>query len=90
MISDLREVATRLAQWFAQRDPAFAQARVTDLQRSDAGYSNITVLGRLEWAQAGRLRAQDIVLRVQPEASSVYPDCDIERQYRVLQALAGR
>lgn len=88
MIQDLEQVATRLAQWFVQRDPAFARARVTGLQRSDAGYSNVTVLGRLEWTEADRPQAQDIVLRVQPEANSVYPDCDIERQYRVMQALA--
>jgi len=89
MIDDLDRVASILSQWLAQRHPERAPVRVTDLKRSDGGFSNITVLGRLEWAGGGRLQAQDIVLRVQPQASSVYPDCDIQRQYRVMEALAG-
>jgi aminoglycoside phosphotransferase (APT) family kinase protein len=89
MIDDLDLVAERLARWFERRHPECASAQVADLKRSDGGFSNVTVLGRLEWTQDGRPRAQDVVLRVQPLTSSVYPDCDIRRQYRVMQALAG-
>ncbi|MBK6348849.1 MAG: phosphotransferase family protein [Proteobacteria bacterium] len=88
MIDDMDRVAALLAPWLARRHAEFTQARVTGLARAHGGFSNITVLGRLEWRQDGRPQAQDIVLRVQPQTSSVYPDCDIQRQYRVLQALA--
>jgi len=89
MIEDLDQVASRLADWLARRYPERMGLRVEGLKRSDGGYSNITVLGRLEWTERGRAQAQEIVLRVQPQASSVYPDCDIHRQYRVMEALAG-
>ena len=89
MIEDLDRVASQLVQWLTRRHPERAPIRVTELRRSDGGFSNITVLGRLEWTEDGRVRQRDIVLRVQPQASSVYPDCDIQRQYRVMQALAG-
>ena len=89
MIDDLDLVAARLAQWLAERYPGHAPVRVTELRRSPGGFSNITVLGRLDWAQEGRPQTIEIVLRVQPQTSSVYPDCDIQRQYRVMQALSG-
>ena len=89
MIDDLAEVATKLERWFAERHPDRAPVRVADLRRSDGGFSNITVLGRLEWTRDGRPEAIEIVLRVQPQTSSVYPDCDIQRQYRVMHALVG-
>jgi aminoglycoside phosphotransferase (APT) family kinase protein len=89
MIDDLDLVAARLAQWLAHRHPEWTAVSVTDLKRSDGGFSNVTVLGRLVCTQQGASRTLDIVLRVQPQTSSVYPDCDVERQYRVMQALAG-
>lgn len=89
MIDELEQAAARLGRWFSQRDPELHDASVTGLVRSDAGYSNVTLLGRLQWTQSGTPRTQEIVLRLQPESSSVYPDCDIARQYRVMQALAA-
>lgn len=89
MIDDMDRIATQLGQWFAQRHPDRVPVNVTDLARSDSGYSNVTVLGRLEWTRNARREALDIVLRVQPQSSSVFPDCDIQRQYRVMHALAG-
>ena len=89
MIDDLEDLARRLEAWLRTRHPERAPLTVLQLKRSDAGYSNITVLGELQWMHGGAAQAVRIVLRVQPLASSVYPDCDIVRQYRVMQALAG-
>lgn len=89
MIDDLEDLARRLEGWLAAHHPERAPLTVSQLKRSDAGYSNITVLGELAWQRDGAAQTVPIVLRVQPQASSVYPDCDIVRQYRVMQALAG-
>lgn len=89
MIGELERVAELLGRWLEGRHPACAPVRVTGLRRSEGGYSNVTVLGSLDWRQDGRPQSLDIVLRVQPPSSSVYPDCDVTRQYRVMQALAG-
>lgn len=89
MIDDLLEVATRLERWLERQHPDRMPVSVTGLRRSDGGFSNITVLGQLEWRRDGRPETIEFVLRVQPPTSSVYPDCDIGRQYRVMQALAG-
>jgi len=87
MIEDLGKVADALARWFERQHPGRGAARLHGLERSHGGFSNLTVLGELEWAAGGG--RQGIVLRVQTPAASVYPDCDITRQYRVMQALAG-
>lgn len=87
MIDDLDELARRLADWLALRHPERGPVTVARLRRADAGYSNVTVLGEARWPQHGQ--AQGIVLRLQPSVPSVFPDCDIVRQYRVMAALAG-
>lgn len=89
MIDDLDLVARRLVAWLERRRPERTPVSVDGLRRSDAGYSNVTVLGTVTWSRDGATEIFDVVLRVQPQESSVYPDCDIERQYRVMQALAG-
>jgi aminoglycoside phosphotransferase (APT) family kinase protein len=89
MIDDLNLVSRRLAAWLVQQHPDAAPVTVRALQRSDGGFSNVTILGEVEWMRDGQPQVLDIVLRVQPPSSSVYPDCDIVRQYRVMQQLAG-
>lgn len=89
MIEDLDRVAHLLSEWMSRRHPERAGLRAGGLKRSDGGFSNITILGNLQWTEGGVAQSQDIVLRVQPQSSSVYPDCDIQRQYRVMEALAG-
>ncbi len=89
MIDDLEDLARRLETWLSAQHPERAPLAVSQLKRSDAGYSNITVLGELSWTLDGATQQLPIVLRVQPQESSVYPDCDIVRQYRVMAALAG-
>ena len=89
MIDDLEDLARRLEGWLAAQHPERAPLAVSQLKRSDAGYSNITVLGELKWTLDGATQQLPIVLRIQPQESSVYPDCDIVRQYRVMAALAG-
>lgn len=89
MIDDLASVSSRIAAWLAARHADAAPVAVSGLTRSDAGYSNVTLLGDLHWQRDGRAETLGIVLRMQPQEASVFPDCDIVRQYRVLKGLAG-
>jgi aminoglycoside phosphotransferase (APT) family kinase protein len=89
VIEDLDSVATRFAEWLTQAQPRNAPVSVTGLVGSGGGYSNVTLLGTISWTRDGATQPLDVVLRLQPETSSVYPDCDIVRQYRVMEALAG-
>ena len=83
MLQDLNLVATQLSQWLRQRGEALTE--VSDLRASSGGYSNITLLGTLRSAE-GRA-ARDIVVRIQPQTAAVYPDCDVQLQYRTMELL---
>lgn len=86
MDDSLETTAHAFARWLVLRYPERGGAQLHGLRRSDGGYSNITLLGEVEWGD-GDAR-EGFVLRVQPPTRSVFPDCDIERQYRVLRCLA--
>ena len=89
MIDDLEQLAARLATWLGTRHPDRTPVTVSGLKRSDGGYSNVTLLSEVGWTRDGRPQTVPVVLRVQPPTHSVYPDCDIVRQYRVMELLAG-
>jgi len=89
---DLDRIAQALPGWLRQRHPARGAVRVDGLRRSDGGYSNLTVLADLHWAGPGEgtpAAPQPVVLRLQTDAPSVFPDANIVRQYRVMECLAG-
>jgi aminoglycoside phosphotransferase (APT) family kinase protein len=81
--------ATRLLDWLRRAHPEWSAVAIGSLVPSAAGYSNVTLLGSLQWREAGYPRQQDFVLRLQPATDSIYPDHDVMRQCRVLRALAG-
>jgi len=76
---DSPAIANALTDWLRSRQPATKHPSVQNLRESGAGYSNITWIG--DYASSG------IVLRLESRQSSVYPDADIVRQYRVLERL---
>ena len=89
MHDDLRAVEDRLAPWLAQRLGHAGPARCT-LEPSVGGFSNLTWVG--SWQPTGgdaQAAPLPIVLRQQSAVATVFPDPSIERQVRVMAALAG-
>ena len=78
-----------LADWLGLRHPDAREVVVSGLVQASGGYSNITLLGELSWQRAGVQERCGIVVRMQPLGDAVFPDCDVRRQYRTMQALAG-
>jgi aminoglycoside phosphotransferase (APT) family kinase protein len=89
MLDDPDALARRLASWLMSRHPGMTDARVGALAKSSGGFSNITLMGELDCRRGGGRERLGIVVRVQPLSSAVYPDCDVTRQYRVMERLAG-
>ena len=94
ILQDMPSIALRLNQWLADRqgsdyaantDTAAKGSEVRALARSSGGYSNITLMGQLFAADQQKLG--DIVVRIQPEGATVFPDCDVGTQYRTMQLL---
>jgi aminoglycoside phosphotransferase (APT) family kinase protein len=89
VFDDLDALGGTLARWFAGRHPDARDVAVAGLEKSSGGFSNITLLAELTWTRGRASRELGIAVRVQPLASAVYPDCDVRRQYRTMELLAG-
>lgn len=83
MLQDMNRIAQQLSQWLhAQGQP---RSEVTELQPSSGGYSNITLLAT--FSEPGGGDPQKVVIRIQPNTAAVYPDCDVQLQYRTMALL---
>jgi aminoglycoside phosphotransferase (APT) family kinase protein len=86
---DLEGIAARLSPWLAAKLGASGAVRVTDMVRPSLGISNDTAVFTAEWNEGARTRRQRLVARLLPTERLVFPEYDLERQYRVMAALAG-
>ena len=83
MLDNLDHVAQQLSTWLHQRgEPLWC---VEQLRPSSGGFSNITLLGTL--SDPTHTQQRDVVVRIQPQMAAVYPDCDIQLQYRTMELL---
>lgn len=83
MLEDMNQVALQLNQWLCAQGQS--RTEVTQLRPSTGGFSNITLLATLSRPDGSD--AHDVVIRVQPQTASVYPDCDVQVQYRTMKLL---
>ncbi len=90
---DLSDLHDRLVTWIEGRLPPGARPDVSAFDvPSSNGLSSETVLFDVTWHDAGTPRVDRLVARLAPAASAVpvFPSYDLERQYRVLEAVAAR
>jgi aminoglycoside phosphotransferase (APT) family kinase protein len=81
----LQRLSATLTAWMRARGSAGAE--ILALEKSNGGYSNITLLGEMRPHAAAPV--QGIVVRIQPEGAAVFPDCDVRIQYRTMELLQG-
>lgn len=92
MLSPDRDVEkTRLAleEWLADRMPDADGVTVPELAVPDGtGFSNETLVLDVSWREDGEEAARSLVARLQTSEATVFPDLDVMRQARVMQAVA--
>lgn len=81
----------RLAQWLARRLPKATDLVVAPLKRPGAGISNETYFLDVQWRQDGQTITKNLVIRWPPKGFTAFPPhaYDMDKQFRLLQALAG-
>lgn len=85
---DLDELATSLADWLGRQLPGSSGIRIENLAYPrGAGQSHETILFDAIWNQQGSEHKQGCVVRIRPEAFTVFPDTLFEEQYRVMKVL---
>ena len=89
---DRGEMRERLERWLAGRLGAGAAPAVSPIEGpSTNGMSSETLLFELAWRDAGVPRQERLVARVAPDpgAVPVFPDYDMDRQFRVMQQVGA-
>lgn len=85
---DLDADRARLTAWLARQMPDATHVRVTDLVAPQtSGFSNDTLLFDLECERAGRAERLPLVVRIEPKGEGVFPEYDLELQFRTMQRL---
>jgi len=87
---DQHEAASRLANWLTERMEGARDVRVLDVEvPASSGLSNETILFDAAWRDEGGEWRRRLVARVEPTGPSVHPSYDLEREFRVMQALSA-
>lgn len=91
---DLEKTALQLREWLASRlevERGTRDVAVEDLRSpSESGFSSDTLLFDAVWREPGDAEHREsLVARLEPHGFNVFPEYDVERQYRVMQRLAA-
>lgn len=90
---DRAELQVKLADWLHLRLGGDASPEVGEVSSpSGSGMSSETLLFDAAWSEGGERRSGSFVARVEPAAEDVpvFPDYDMDTQYRVLELVAER
>ncbi|MDB5701359.1 MAG: hypothetical protein JWL66_1558 [Sphingomonadales bacterium] len=83
---DPDEGRAQLARWLGKQ-PGVTQASVSTWRVPRAGSSYETVFCHATWDQEGQHRDEELVVRIQPDSYSLFPEADLFLQSDVMRAL---
>jgi aminoglycoside phosphotransferase (APT) family kinase protein/putative sterol carrier protein len=84
---DLTELRVKLGGWLQQKMPEARDLALEDVERSGAGFANVSLPFTLHWREAGRERTAGMLFRGAGISEPVYPDFKLDRQFRVMRCL---
>jgi len=89
---DLEGTRRKLADWLGGKLPEDARGlEISELTIPEgAGHSNTTLLFDARWSEGGATRSGGYVARVQPSGRGVFPEYDMQLQYRCMDILGAR
>jgi len=88
---DLDLARARLGEWLAARMPEALDLHLSELtQPPSTGFSNETLLFDCAWRERGVEHRRGLVARVKATRFHVFPEYDVERQYRILEILGTK
>jgi aminoglycoside phosphotransferase (APT) family kinase protein len=85
---DFTRLQGQLQDWFRTKFPDWGSVRVDNLRGpAETGYSSDTVVFEVFPDPASGRQPKTLVAKLHPEGVTVFPEYDLERQYRLLEAL---
>jgi aminoglycoside phosphotransferase (APT) family kinase protein len=82
------ELKAKLVNWLQAQRPQASALSVSDFTAPAAGASNETLLFTVSWQQDGARHTQPLVARLQPSGPGVFPEYELDQQYRAMALLA--
>lgn len=87
---DLEQTRKQVLAWLPARLPGATEIDVSELTGPGAtGFSSDTLMFDLRWKEGGREQCRELVLRIEPAGVGIFPDYDVDLQFRVMRALAA-
>jgi len=88
---DLDSARRQLTGWLAAQMPRAKDLHLSELSGPPStGFSNETLLFDCAWSEDGTERRSGLVARIKATAFQVFPEYDVERQYRVMKVLGEK
>lgn len=84
---DLLDMQSKLLSWVQRKMPNASNFRVSDFERSGAGFTNESFLFDLSWDEDGERKSAGMILRLEGTVYPIYPDPKVEMQFRILEQL---
>jgi aminoglycoside phosphotransferase (APT) family kinase protein len=82
------ELKDKLVPWLQAQRPQARELSVSDFTAPAAGASNETLLFTVSWLEADARHTQSLVARLQPSGPGVFPEYELDQQYRAMALLA--
>ena len=90
LVEDIDATRARLEDWFSRQRGTPVSLSTLNIPEA-TGMSNVTLLFDIQWQEAGALRSEACVGRLQPEiAKPVFPAYDLSLQYRLMEQLGAQ
>ena len=87
---DLEQTGKQILAWLPSKLPGATAIEISELTGPGAtGFSSDTLMFDLRSQQGEAAQREALVLRTEPADEGVFPEYDIDLQYRVMHALAG-
>ena len=84
---EIETVHAQLTEWIRGKMPSAGEVTLSSLTRPGLGFSNETLIGDLTWREEGKERSEALVFRLEPKDFLVFPEYDLPKQVRVMEAL---
>ncbi len=86
---DIESIRAPLLRWFSGKMPSAEQLDLSQLSLPSAGVSNETLMCELSWREGGKKRSESLVIRLEVTDFRVFPEYDLEMQFKVMECLSG-
>ena len=78
----------KLQQWLQLKRPEASELRLSEFSEAAAGASNETLICDIQWREGDKTLQEPIVARLQSQGIGVFPEYDLDLQYRTMQLMA--